>query len=98
MISSISSFEITNAVVSELWIFFWITESVADAAVVNLNGIKMLLADDLSKYSHNGNPVFSNGPRRPARNSADFIILEVDFLIILYYLMHYLWKICKVTI
>ena len=42
--------------------------------------------------------MFINGPRRLARNSTNFIVLKVDFLIILYCLMHYLRKICKVTI
>ena len=58
----------------------------------------MLFADGLSKFFHNGNSVFINGPRRLVRNSANFIVLKVDFLIILYCLMHYLRKICKVTI
>ena len=40
---SISSFEITNLVIQDPSIFFWIAESFGDAAAVNLNGIKTLL-------------------------------------------------------
>ena len=50
---SISSFEITNLVIQDPSIFFWIAESFGDAAAVNLNGIKTL---------------FSNGSRSPPKN------------------------------
>ena len=46
MISVISSFEIINVVIHNVTVFFWIAASVADAAAVN--GIKKLLANDLS--------------------------------------------------
>ena len=39
-----------------------IPASAADAAAVNPNGIKILLANGLITYFINGNSVFSNGP------------------------------------
>ena len=50
-------------VVLELWIFFSIVVSVAEAVVINRNGIKMLLANGFSTFVNNDNPVFSNRPR-----------------------------------
>ena len=43
----------------------WIAAAsvVADTAAVNLNGIKMLLANNLSTFLSKDNPVFSNGPK-----------------------------------
>ena len=43
----------------------WIAAAsvVADTAAVNLNGIKMLLANDLSTFLSKDYPVFSNGPK-----------------------------------
>ena len=40
MISSISSFKISNVVMSDPKSLFWINTSVADAAAVNPNGTK----------------------------------------------------------
>ena len=40
------------------------------------NGIKMLLANGWSTSFIRGKPVFSNGPRRLARNSPDCPILD----------------------
>ena len=56
-------------------IFFWIAESVA-AAAVNPNGIKTLLANDLSTFFIKGKPVFGNGHRGPNRNPPRCTILE----------------------
>ena len=61
IISSISSFEINNAVVPD--------PSVGDAGDINPNGIKTLLANGLSTFSIKGNPVFSNGPKKYSRLS-----------------------------
>ena len=61
--SFISSFEIIKAVVAEPSIFFCIPASAADAAAVNPNGIKTLLANGLITFFINGNLVFNNGPR-----------------------------------
>ena len=44
-------------------IFFWIAASVADTAAAYPNGIKKLLADDVSTLFINGKPTFINGPR-----------------------------------
>ena len=43
--------------------FLWIATSIGDAAAVNLNGIKRLLANGLSLFPIKGNPVFNNGPK-----------------------------------
>ena len=60
MASSISSLEIIKVVNPALKIFLWIAASVADAAAVNPNGIKTLLANGLSTFPIKDNPVFSN--------------------------------------
>ena len=57
-------------------IFFIISGSATDAAVVNSNGIKMLLANGLSKFFIKGKPIFSNGPRTLPRNPPDYIISD----------------------
>ena len=73
MISFTSSLEIINVVVPRPNIFLWIVASVADAAAVNPNGIKTLLANDFSTFSIKGNPIFSNGR----------LFYAIEFLIIL---------------
>ena len=55
--------EIINAVALDRNIFLWIAASVADAAAINANGIKMLLANGLSIYPIKGNSIFTNGPK-----------------------------------
>ena len=72
--SSISSFEITKVVAPEpscCLFFFCIATSAADAAAVNPNGIKTLLANGLITFFINGNPVFNNGPRSLPSNPQD---------------------------
>ena len=69
--SFISSFEITKVVAPEPCIFFLIPASAADAAAVNPNGIKTLLAYGLITFFINSNPVFNNGPRSFLRNPQD---------------------------
>ena len=54
---------------------------IADAADVNSNRIKTLLADDLSTFFIKGNPLFSNGLTSLARNPPD---CPIGLLIILY--------------
>ena len=56
-------------------IFLWITASVADAAAVNPNGIKMFLALGQSTFFINGNPVFINGPKSLPGSLSDCPIL-----------------------
>ena len=51
------------------------TASVPDAAAVNHNGIKMLLANALSTFSFKDNPVFRNGPKSLPKNPHDCSIL-----------------------
>ena len=60
MISSISSFEIINVVNQDSNTFLWQAASAVNAAAVNPNGIKTLLANGLSTFPINDNPVFSN--------------------------------------
>ena len=54
--------------------FFYV--SAADAAAVNPNGIKTLIADGLITLFINGSPVFNNGPRSIPINPPDSIILD----------------------
>ena len=56
--------------------FLCIPTSAADAATVNPEGIKTLLANGLITFFINGNLVFSNGPRSLPRNPPDCIILD----------------------
>ena len=76
IISSISSFQTIDVFVSERNIFFWIPEPAADAATVNLNGIKTLLANDVSIFFINGKLGFIDGPKSLPRNPPHCIILE----------------------
>ena len=57
-------------------IFLCIPASAADAAAVYLKGIKNLLANGLTTFFINGNPVFSNGPGNLLRNPPDCIIFN----------------------
>ena len=56
--------------------FLCIPGSAADAAAVNSNEIKTLLAPGLITFFINGNLVFSNGTRSLPRNPPDSIILD----------------------
>ena len=56
--------------------FLCIPESAADAAAVNPNGIKTLLANEVSTFFICGNPVFSNGPSNLPKNPPDCIIFD----------------------
>ena len=53
----------------------WIVASVADAAAINPNGIKTLLANGLSIFPIKANPAFNNGPKSLPGNSVDCPIL-----------------------
>ena len=48
-------------------IFWWMAESVADAAI-NPNGIKTFLTNGLSTFPDKVNPGFSNGPKSLPKN------------------------------
>ena len=56
-------------------IFLWIAASVANAAAVNPNGMKMLLANGLSTFPIKDNSAFSNGPKWLPKNLPDCPIL-----------------------
>ena len=73
--SSISSFDIISVAVLDPKIFLCIPASSADAAAVNPNGIKTLLANGLIRFFINRRPVFNNGPRSLPRNPPDYITL-----------------------
>ena len=75
MILFICSFEIINVVMPYSNIFLWIVLSVADAAAVNSNGIKTLLANGLSTFPIKDKPIFSNGPKSEPENFPNDIIL-----------------------
>ena len=75
MISFISLLEIINVVLPDPNIFLRIAASVADAAAVNPNGIKMLLANGVSTFSINGTLIFSNVSKNIRKNPPDCPIL-----------------------
>ena len=56
--------------------FLCIPETAADAAAVNPNGIKTLLANGLSAFFIKGKLFLSNSPRSLPRNSANRTILD----------------------
>ena len=83
MISSISSFDIINVSCfakskgcPDFNIFYCIPASATDAAAVNPNGIKTLLANNLSTFPIKGKPVFSNGLTSLPRNPPNCTVLE----------------------
>ena len=82
--SSISLFDISSVVVL-LWtdpsIFLCISASAADAAEVNPEEIKTLLANGLITFFIIGNPVFSKGPSNLRRNLLIVSSLIIEFLI-----------------
>ena len=55
--------------------FLWIASSAADAAAINPNGIKTLLANAWSTFFIKDNPVFSKGPKSMPRNPPNYSIL-----------------------
>ena len=71
----ISSLEIVNAVVPDPNIFLWIAAFVVGAAAVNLNGIKVLLANGLRTFLIKDHPVSSNSLRNLRKNLLDFVAL-----------------------
>ena len=75
MISFISALTFINAVLPDPNISLWIAASVTDAAAVNPNDIKTLLANGLSTFPIKGDPVFSNGTKSP-KNPRDCPILD----------------------
>ena len=79
MISFISSLEIIFIVVPDSNIFLEIVASAADAAVVNPNEIKTLLANGLSTFLIKYNPDYSNSPKSLPINPPDY---STAFLII----------------
>ena len=81
IISFISSLEIINVVLPDPNIFLWIAVYVADAAAVNPNGIKMLLANGLSTLSFKEASQFLVMVKVYLKI---FLIVSIEFLIILY--------------
>ena len=77
IMSSISSFDIISVVLllSDPKIFLCIPTSAIDAAAVNRDGIKTLLANSLITFFINSSPIFINGPRSLPRNPPYCIIL-----------------------
>ena len=72
---SISPFGIISVGFPDPKIFLCIPASAADAAVVNHNGIKAVLANGLVAFLINGKATFTNGIRK-FRNSPHCIILD----------------------
>ena len=78
IISFISSLEIINIVTPDPNIFIRIAACVInanDAAAINPNDIKTLLANGLCTFPIKGNPVFCNGAKSIPKNSPDYPIL-----------------------
>ena len=75
IISSTSSFEIIDVAIPDPKTYLCTPASTADAATINPNGIKTLLANGVSTFFINGKLVFSNGPRSLPRNPPDCTIL-----------------------
>ena len=73
--SSISSFDIISVVVPGPKIFLCIPASAANAAAVNPNGNKRLLANGLITFFINGSPAY-DGQTSLLRNPAHCIILD----------------------
>ena len=73
---SISWFDIISVVVPDAKIFLCVPASAADAAAVNSNGIKTLLANGLITFFINDSAVFNNRTRSLPRNPPDYIILD----------------------
>ena len=73
ILSSISSFEINDAVIPDPWMFFWKAASVADIAADNPNGNKRLLARGVSKLFIYGKPAAINGLRK-LRNPSSWLV------------------------
>ena len=72
--SLISSLKIISVVKQDQSIFLWIDASVVDTAI-NSNGIKRLLANVLSTFPLNDNPIFNNGPKSLPKNPPDCTML-----------------------
>ena len=83
MISSIFSLEVSKVVKPDPNVFLWIPASIADAAAVNLNGIKRVLANGFSTFPIKGNPVFNNNPRSIPKMLLFILFYVTVFLIIL---------------
>ena len=64
--SFISSFEITNVVVPEPYIFFRTPASISELAAVRPNKPNGFITD-----FNSGSPVFNNGPKRLLKNPPD---------------------------
>ena len=84
MISFISTFEIINVVILGPKIFFLKSASVIDAAAVNPNGIKTLLANSVSTFFLKGKPVLVMDLKVYLKILLIVLFLAIEFLIILY--------------
>ena len=68
--------EILNVVISNPKTFLCFPASAADGNAANPNGVKTLLANDLSTFLIKGQPTAINGPRSLPRNPPNCTILE----------------------
>ena len=85
MISSISSFQITNADTPDPKFFFSIAVYVADAAVVNPNDTKTLLPNGVSTPFICGKPAVINGLTKREILLFLLLLLVVSFNKFLYF-------------
>ena len=87
MISFISSFKIINVVdfakskkyVPDSKMFLCILVSTVDAAAVNPNGIKTILANDFSTFFIKEKQVFNNDSRSLPKDPSSCTISDIDF-------------------
>ena len=75
--------------VPDSWISFWIHSFVADAAAVDLNGIKTVLGKGLSTFFFNGKPTFNNVPKILPKNLLSSIFKRSDYLYNIFNLIAY---------
>ena len=77
MISSNSLFDTTNVRFSEPKRFVCISASIEQNANANFNGT--LIANSVSKFLTNVEPIHINDPRRLSKNAHDCIIFAICF-------------------
>ena len=101
MTSFISSLEIINVAKLDPEIFLLIAPSIGDAAAVNPNVTKTLLANGLSIFPIKGNPIFNNGPKsglvfNNGPKSLPKILLIVLFNVMEFLIFYISWgTVCK---
>ena len=84
MISFTSSLEFITVILLDPTISLWIGAFIADAAAVNPNEIKTLLASGFSTFFILDNPVFINGPKSLTKIPLIKLFYTIECFVILY--------------